>query len=111
MKHFFTAIFTLTLFMAGLFSSGQATHAVKHVTGDPEAGQQTFQHNCVMCHALTPDTKIVGPSLYSEMRGPHAKSAAAVREVVVHGKNQMPAMGSKLSDQDIADLLAYLRKQ
>ena len=74
-----------------------------------EAGQAVFQHFCVMCHAVTPDTKIVGPSLYSEMRGPHAKSSVAVRQVIVHGKGLMPALGPQLSENDIADLLAYLR--
>ena len=110
MNHF-SVVFALNLAFTGAIALAQTSHAAKRVTGDPETGQQTFQHNCVMCHAVTPDTKIVGPSLYSEMRGPHAKSAAAVRDIIVHGKGQMPAMGSKLSDQDIADLLAYVRKQ
>ena len=109
MSHFLATVLTLGLASAAPFSSAQAAHAAKPVAGDAEAGQTVFQHHCVMCHAVTPDTKIVGPSLYSEMRGPHAKSSGAVRQVIVHGKGQMPALGPQLSDMDVADLLAYLR--
>lgn len=92
-------------------SPGQAAHPAKREVGNLEAGQATFQHYCAMCHAVTPETKIVGPTLYSEMRGPHAKSSTAVREVIVHGKGLMPALGPQLSEKDIADLLAYVRTQ
>ena len=95
--------------LAGSVAVGaQATHAGK---GDAVAGETTFQRRCVMCHSLTPDVKIVGPSLYSEMRGPHAHTAASVREIIVNGKGQMPPMGKQLTDAEIADVLAYLRKQ
>ncbi len=89
----------------------QATHATARVQGNAEAGQASFQRHCVMCHAVTEGVKIVGPSLYGEMRGPHAHTAASVREIIVNGKGQMPALGKQLSDQDLADILAYLHKQ
>lgn len=90
---------------------GQAAHASKRAAGDAVAGQETFQRRCVMCHSLSPGVKIVGPSLFSEMHGPHAHTAAAVREIIVNGKGQMPPMGKQLTDGEIADVLAYLRKQ
>ena len=108
MSRFLPVVLALVFAHAGSFSSAQAAHAAKHV-GDAEAGQATFQHLCGMCHAVTPDTKIVGPSLYSEMRGPHARSAAQVRQVIVNGKGLMPALGPQLSDVDLANLLAYIR--
>ena len=111
MSRFLASMFVLGLASVTSCARAQASHVPKHVAGDAEAGQTTFQHYCVMCHAVTPDTKIVGPSLYSEMRGPHAKSSAAVHEVIVHGKGLMPALGTQLSEQDVADLLAYVRKQ
>ena len=111
MSRFLAIVLTLSTTCAVPVMHAQAAHAPKHEAGDVEAGQTAFQHYCVMCHAVTPDTKIVGPSLSSEMRGPHAKSSAAVHEIIVHGKGQMPALGPQLSEKDIADLLAYLRKQ
>ena len=101
----------MALFAGCGWGKAQATHAAKHAAGDAEAGQVTFQHRCVMCHAVAQGVKIVGPSLYGEMRGPQAKSAATVREVIVHGNGQMPALGTQLSEQEITDLLAYVRKQ
>lgn len=95
----------------GAGAGAQATHAGNKVAGDAAAGETTFQRRCVMCHSLSPEVKIVGPSLYSEMRGPHARTAASVREIVVNGKGQMPPMGKQLTDQEIADVLVYLRKQ
>ena len=89
----------------------QATHASKHAVGDPAAGETTFQRRCAMCHSLSPEVKIVGPSLYSEMRGPHAHPVAYVRETIVNGKGLMPPMGKQLTDEEIANVLAYLRKQ
>ncbi len=111
MTRFVVVVFVLCLSAVEPLLSARVVHGAKHVSGDATAGQTLFQHYCVMCHAVTPDTKIVGPSLYSEMRGAHAKSAAAVREVIVRGKGQMPALGPQLSEKDIADLLAYVRTQ
>ncbi len=80
-----------------------------HSTASAEDGQVVFQHTCVMCHSTQPGVKIVGPSLASVLRGPHANQTHAVREIVLNGKGKMPAEKGKLSDQQIADLLAYLR--
>lgn len=92
-------------------AGAQATHTGSKTAGDATAGEAVFQRRCVMCHSLSPEVKIVGPSLYSEMRGPHARTAAVVRETIVNGKGQMPPMGKQLTDQEIADVLQYLRKQ
>ena len=88
-----------------------SAQAGKKEAGDAAAGETVFQHRCVMCHSLSPEVKIVGPSLYGEMRGPHAHTAGYVRETIVNGKGQMPPMGKQLSDAELADVLAYLRKQ
>lgn len=92
-------------------AQAQATHSAKRPAGDAAAGETVFGRRCVMCHSLSPGVKIVGPSLYSEMRGPHARTVAQVREVIVKGKGQMPAMGPQMTDQEIADVLAYVRTQ
>lgn len=104
-------VFGLALLAGGSRLEAQATHAGKRAAADAEAGEGTFQRRCVMCHSLSPDVKIVGPSLYSEMRGPRARTAAYVRETIVNGKGLMPPMGKQMTDHEIADVLAYLRKQ
>lgn len=104
-------VFGLALLSVSGPLRAQTVHASKHAAGDAEAGETNFQRRCVMCHSLSPGVKIVGPSLYSEMRGSHAHTAASVREIIVNGKGLMPTMGKQLTDQEIADVLAYLRKQ
>jgi mono/diheme cytochrome c family protein len=37
-----------------------------------------------------------------------AANDARVTAVIVHGKNMMPALGNTLTDQQLADLMAYL---
>ncbi len=80
-----------------------------HASGSAADGQVVFQHACVMCHAVQPGVKIVGPSLASVMRGPHAVPAGTVRGIIVNGKGKMPAARGRLSDKEIADVLAYLK--
>lgn len=92
---------------SGVFAQG--SHAASHVSGSAENGQAVFQHTCVMCHSTQPGVKIVGPSLASVLRGPHAGATHAVHEIILNGKGKMPAEKGKLSDQQMADLVAYLR--
>ena len=87
----------------------QGSHAAKSAPGSATDGQVVFQHTCVMCHSTQPGVKIVGPSLASVLRGPHAGATHAVHEIILNGKGKMPAEKGKLSDQQMADLLAYLR--
>ena len=105
-----------TLALALLLAAGttsrvvaQSSHAASHASGKVEDGQLVFQHTCVMCHSTRPGVKIVGPSLAAVLSGPHAGATHAVHEIILNGKGKMPAEKGKLSDQQMADLMAYLR--
>ena len=88
----------------------QVAHTSKRASaGDAAGGGDVFQRQCVMCHSSEPDTKIVGPSLYHVMRGPHAMTTRAVQEITANGKGTMPSFRDKLTDQQVVDLIAYLR--
>ena len=100
----------LPFFFTTLHGTAQAHHPASQGAADSDAGATVFQHYCTMCHSVEPGVKIVGPSLYAVMKGPHANSASTVRGIIAKGKGQMPPMGDKLAEQDIANLLAYLRK-
>ena len=101
----------LALILAGTTSRvvAQSSHAASHAAGKVEDGQVVFQHTCVMCHSTQPGVKIVGPSLAAVLSGPHAGATHAVHEIILNGKGKMPAEKGKLSDQQMADLMAYLR--
>lgn len=92
------------------------------VTGDATRGEALFASSgCVGCHA-TSDQKLVGPGLAGVMagKGPYGDKLpndkpiddASVAEWIKIGGvgtiGQMPG-NSTLSDQDLADLVAYLK--
>ena len=79
------------------------------ITEKVDAGADSFKRYCAACHSVEPEHKLVGPSLYSEMRGPHRKTTKEVRDIIVQGSKTMPRFGSLLSEQELADLLVYIR--
>ncbi len=80
-----------------------------HARGNAEDGHAVYQHACVMCHSTQPGVKIVGPSLAGVLSGPHAGATHAVQQTILNGKGRMPPARSRLNDQELTDLLAYLK--
>lgn len=74
-------------------------------TGDPAAGKAVFTENCGSCHTLgdAGTTGSVGPNL-DEL----APDEATVSAQVTNGGGSMPAFGGTLSEQQIADVSAYV---
>jgi len=84
--------------------------------GTPEKGKDVFEQNCAVCHnADSTDTKI-GPGL----KGLFKKAALvnkkkvteeSVIEFINMGSSEkgMPSFADLLSDQEKADLIAYLK--
>ena len=85
-------------------------------------GQKVFSQNCASCHAVAPDTIIVGPSLAniatraaSRMDGLEPKpyielSILNPSAYVVNGfEDAMPSnLGKKLTGEELDDLVTYL---
>ena len=84
-----------------------ATPAFK-LKGDPTAGAKIFQSaGCVGCHTLAAAhaTGTVGPNL-DQAKPDYRKATARV----TLGKSPMPAFKGQLTDQQIADVAAYVVK-
>jgi cytochrome c2 len=82
---------------------------------DPEKGNEVFDEQCAQCHHAYKDEKKAGPSLkwlFSrdklESNGKPV-SEGSVLEMVERGGRGMPAFKGTLSDEDKADLIAYLK--
>ena len=86
---------------------------------DAAQGKQIFANKCAVCHdADTRDTQ-VGPGLKDLFHWPaHSLSDGTVhqqhtvetiRKQIVEGGGLMEPVGASFSDQEIADLIAYLR--
>ena len=76
-------------------------------------GHQTFQARCAICHYDRRAGDLHGPSLLGIFKKPALPSGAAatderVSATVVHGRNNMPALGNQVDADDLSDILAYL---
>jgi cytochrome c oxidase cbb3-type subunit 3 len=74
------------------------------VVGVAGRGAGIFEHNCQACHGQA-GIGGVGPKL---AKNPILKHDDLFWETVIHGRGPMPAWGSVLSEQDIADIHAWL---
>ena len=83
---------------------GQEPASTAPVIGAAGRGAGIFEHNCQACHGQA-GSGGVGPKL---AKNPILKHDDLFWETVIHGRGPMPAWGSVLSEQDIADIHAWL---
>jgi mono/diheme cytochrome c family protein len=86
---------------------------VNELTPQEAAGQQIFVSRCSGCHYASTEKGLNGPGLEGLFRKPYLPSGMVANDtrvtaVILHGRNMMPALGNTLSDQQLADLMAYL---
>lgn len=74
------------------------------VTGVAARGAGVYEHNCQACHGAG-GVGGVGPKL---AKNPILMHEELYWETVLHGRGPMPAWGSVLSHQEIADIHAWL---
>jgi mono/diheme cytochrome c family protein len=72
-----------------------------------------FQAACARCHDPDSTKPRNGPGLAGVFRKPYLPSGAPanderVRDVMAHGRRNMPPFNGILDDQQMNDLLAYL---
>ncbi|MEQ1504814.1 MAG: cytochrome c [Myxococcota bacterium] len=71
------------------------------LTGDPVAGGDLYATDCATCHAAD-GTGGSGPSLVGKT------DATAMADVILGGNGDMPPFDN-LSDQEIADIIAWIQ--
>jgi mono/diheme cytochrome c family protein len=93
-------LFVLTL----LACSGGDTDpvaAITALTGDTASGETLFSANCASCHGAAGEGG-TGPAIAG------LDFTDGDISLVLNGEDAMPAFGDSLSDQDIADVIAYV---
>ncbi len=99
----FIAAMTLGMAAAGMAQSG----------GKASPGQQVFQNRCVTCHGTDGSgNTMMGKQLNAKnLASPEVQklSAAEMTNVVSAGQGNMPAFGDRLSEQEIAQVVGYVR--
>jgi len=78
-------------------------------TFNAPAGEDLFMRVCAACHM--PDAKgAVGAGFYPALAGNSRLSSAAYPVyVVMKGMNGMPPLGEQMTDQQVADVVNYVR--
>lgn len=83
--------------------------------GDAEAGKEIFINKCSFCHYSDRDEAKIGPGLKSLLKNetlPYSKRPATVENVVSQMREPVGTMPSfsSLSDEEMANLIAFLEK-
>ena len=88
--------------------SGDAASAAP-VAVSADSGEDTYQHLCAACHM--PDAMgATGAGTYPALAGNQRLIAKGYPlYVVLKGKNGMPSMADMLTDQQVADVINYVR--
>jgi mono/diheme cytochrome c family protein len=90
-------------------SCGPSDHALRiaDMTGDPVNGKVVYETkaspSCASCHGATARGGS-GPNIKSEV-----SDEGEFIDFVLEGEGSMPAYDSQLTDQEIADLVAYVK--
>lgn len=92
---------------AAAASAGDAAFGTRML--GPATGEQIFTRVCAACHM--PDAKgAEGAGRYPALAGnPKLAIGAYPAMVVVKGLNGMPPIGAMLTDQQVADVVNYVR--
>lgn len=84
------------------------------LTPREQLGRAAFAANCGSCHYDRESGSLHGPSLLGVYKKPYLPSGAPanddrIRNVILHGRGNMPALGGAISDDNVQDILAYLK--
>ena len=78
---------------------------IMRTRGDAKTGENVFAQSCANCHSFK--EKLVGPKFTADIAGEAEIVASAIR----FGYNAMPFFAKdKLSDQQVADVVAYIQE-
>jgi mono/diheme cytochrome c family protein len=86
--------------------------------GDVDNGKAVYEGTCIFCHGENGKGEIPGTPDFTKASGPLSQDDATLIAHITDGFESpgsampMPAKGGneELSDEDVADVLAYLRK-
>jgi len=85
-----------------------AVFSLNAEAADPDKGKKIYNQHCSSCHGT--DGTPMFPGAPNLKRGERMmQTDVAVRNSIKSGRGMMPAFAAQLSDNDIFDVVAYLR--
>lgn len=82
--------------------------AITAYAADPGKGAQVYATHCISCHGRDGVSVMPGAPSFARSEGLMQPDAALLTSIKA-GKNAMPAYVGILNDQEIFDVIAYLR--
>jgi cytochrome c6 len=73
------------------------------------AGKVVFTSYCQGCHGVKGEGKVPGTPVFSAAWQKKEASDAPLLAAITNGKGRMPAYKTRLSEQQVKDVLAYVR--
>ncbi|MGH9524182.1 MAG: c-type cytochrome [Terriglobales bacterium] len=109
-----TIVVAVAALLTGCSSEPHKTDADLGLNAQQILGRRMFEQHCAECHFAYISRNLRGPSLEALFKKQYMPSGTPanddrVRDVIVMGHGTMPAFGRVLSDQQVDDLIAYLR--
>jgi len=102
---------------AATASTDTSAAASSSGAGDVARGEIVYKARCVLCHGPEGRGNGVGaaalnpkPRNHHDQAYMHSRTDAQLLDVIHNGKGQMPAWKTVLSEQEMKDVLAYVRK-
>ncbi len=99
--------------LIGLMTAGLLAVSAPLAAQDAAVGQEIFDTKCSVCHNADNADKKIGPGLAGIKDGklPSGKDATTenIMENLNKGGNGMPAFEKLLSDDEKADIVAYVK--
>lgn len=102
------------LFVAGCGDPKPKSDAELGLTAQQASGRLVFDHYCAACHNAYSSSGSKGPSLKGLYKKQFLPSGLPtnnrfVEETIVNGRGMMQAEGDALDQEQLDDLVAYLR--
>lgn len=96
-------LISVTLFLVGAVCTSNGALA-----GDPFAGSGIYAHYCVSCHGGDGAGEVAGTPSF---RGGRllTKNPMEIKNTIRMGKDMMPAFQGVLTEQQIDDVMEYIR--
>jgi len=102
---------TAALLAFASLTLGQIAHS--QTAPDSDAGATTYKKSCTTCHAADGSGTALGKRLHApdlRTKDVQDKTPAALTQIVTAGKSNMPAFGTRLTSQQIQQVVDYIRQ-
>lgn len=98
------AFLLLALGLTGCATGDSRTDTILSLSGDAANGGAVFAANCASCHGAAGEGGS-GPALAGDTE------VDEIASIILNGEEEMPAFADVLSDQEVADVIAWVGEQ